>query len=314
MKMVAESRPPRLLLAAEPPEGAALRRLLLAGPARGWEVVEAGSLGEARFIMHFAPCNPLLVDEGLFVREGETALGGAEPSPAWVILLADLPPEVLARVWQRGIHQWLPRRLALTHPNLLAGALSQAARAVEIRGRWRQAEAALRECRRRRDRLVDLIWRASPAEPRTGWLPQRPLLERLEEEIVRSRRYGGALAVALGEVLPPADAGEGNEALSDWAAGQVARGKRRCDVAGSYGPHGFFLLMSQTPAAAAAIGCRRLQRLLEAGRCPPGCRGPRGPTSASPPCRTTPPPPRLLATAEERLEQAKGDGVGPIVD
>ena len=41
------------------------------------------------------------------------------------------------------------------------------------------------------------------------------------------------------------------------------RSKRRCDVAGQYGPQGFMLLLPQTPPEGAVHFCRRLQGLLD---------------------------------------------------
>jgi hypothetical protein len=304
--MLVDETSARLLLAAEPRQGAVLRDLFAAGLLGTWEVAEAESLAQARFALQHAPWDVLLVDEGVYLREeGETLPWVARHSSAWLLLLADLPPQTLLRAWQRGIHQWLPRRATLEHPAILAAAL---ARADGLRRRH-QAEAALLDCQRQRDRLLDLLWQAVPLEPGVGWLSQRHVLERLQEEVVRSKRYGEPLSVALAEVLAPraADLEKGPGALASWTAEQVARGKRRCDLAGPYGPHGFLLLMVQTPAPGGITCCRRLQRLLQDSPSrPPGLRGPLrayfGVATLSDANATGA---RLLAGAEEHLDRAR---------
>jgi diguanylate cyclase (GGDEF)-like protein len=307
-----------VLLAAEPGEGAVLRDLFAAGLLGDWEVAEAESLAQVRFAVQHAAWDVLLVDEGLYLREeGEGLPWVARHSPVWVLLLADVPPRTLLRAWQQGIHQWLPRRATLEHPALLAAALGQAARAGGWRRQGQQAEADLRECQRQRDRLIEMLWRAVPLEGGGGWLTQRHLLERLQEEVARSRRYGEPLSLALAEVLAPraADLEEGPGALASWTAEQVARCKRRCDLAGPYGPHGFLLLMVQTPAPGGIHCCRRLQRLLEESQArPQGLRGPiRAFFGVATLSDTAATGARLLASAEEHLERAKEEGEDRIV-
>ncbi len=316
--MAIETRPSRVLLAAGPGEGAVLRELFAAGRFGAWEAAWAESLAQARFALQHAPADVLLVDESLYLREDGEALGGiVRHFPTCTLLLADLPPEALLRAWQLGIHQWLPRQGTLEHPALLAAALAQAARAGGWRRQQQQAEAALRECRRQRDGLIDLLWRAVPLEAGAGWLSQRHVMERLQEEVTRSQRYGVPLSLALGEVLTPrsVDLEEGAGELAAWTAEQVARGKRRCDLAGPYGPHGFLLLLVQTPAPGGINCCRRLQRLLEDGLGrPQGLRGPlRAYFGVATLSGSTASGARLLASAEEYLEKAREEDSGGIV-
>jgi hypothetical protein len=316
--MAAESGSLRVLLAAEPREGAVLRDLFAAGLLGNWEVTRAESLVQARFALQHAAWDVLLVDEGVYLREEGVALPGmVQHHPVWVLLLGDLPPQTLVRAWQQGIHQWLPRRTALEQPALLAAALGQAVRAGRWRRQQQEAEAALRECQRQRNRLIDLLWRAVPVEAGVGWLTQRHVLERLQEEVVRSKRYGDPLSVALAEVVAPpgVDLEEGPGTLASWTAEQVAQGKRRCDLAGPYGPHGFLLLMVQTPAPGGITCCQRLRHLLEEGPSrPQGLRGPIrayfGVASLSDAVSSGA---RLLSRAEEHLERAKEEGEDRVV-
>lgn len=115
-------------------------------------------------------------------------------------------------------------------------------------------------------RRVNLLWEAAPSEGRVRWYTQRYMLERLEEEIFRSQRYGGPLTVVLGEVDVEEPTrtvrGEAGQAAT-WIVDQISRRKRRSDVAGQYGLQGFMLLLPQTDEDGAAHCCQRLRGHLE---------------------------------------------------
>ena len=98
-----------------------------------------------------------------------------------------------------------------------------------------------------------------------------------------------------------------NPEAGQWVAQRLNRVKRRCDVAGHYGLHGFLLLMVHTPGKGGLTCCRRLQRILEAPAATNA--GPRGPVRA---CfglashgTQTASPQALLRTAEDHLEAAR---------
>ena len=100
------------------------------------------------------------------------------------------------------------------------------------------------------------------AGERFGWYNQRHMLERLDQEAARARRQGGDFTVVLAEVqgarreqLSPAE----TDHLATWTAARVTQAKRRSDVAGQYGPHGFMLLLPGATAvarSAPAGGCK----------------------------------------------------------
>src|SRR5205823_979364 len=95
--------------------------------------------------------------------------------------------------------------------------------------------------------------------------------------------------------------------LASWTAARVTHAKRRSDVAGQYGPHGFMLLLPGTTSMNAVGACRRMQTVLEE---PPALEEtPLPPVHAcfglaafSPSAATVK---ALLRQAEERLEHAK---------
>jgi diguanylate cyclase (GGDEF)-like protein len=294
----------RVLVVADSPE-AALPRLFDAEPLAHYEPVPAESLSAAHFALQHNPCDLLLIDEPVYRREG------AEPF-AWLarrhrlpsVVLTEPTPEAARLAYRHGAGVWLPRGLALEAPELLATALERAGGAAEVQRGARKADESLRMSRRQVDRLVALLWRTLPLDVERRWLSQRHMLERLQEEVSRTQRYGIDLTVALGEVEADEEAWTSSGvAVGDWTADRVARGKRRCDVAGQYGLRGFILLLVNTPPCGGEVCCRRLQTALEDGAPGPGpLRVSFGMASLSADPGNAE---SLLRTAEDRLEAAK---------
>lgn len=309
----------RVLLAGIGPERTALRTQFDAGLFPGWEAVEADGLERARFILQMEPCDVLVLDADLYRTGGADALswlGGPDQTP--VLFLADVTPGLIVEALNQGADHWLPRDLALSCPALLGATLQTAAQLADLRRRAKRAGETLADCRRQVSRLVSLLWEATPAEGRHGWFNQRHMLERLDEEMSRTQRHGGAFTVVLGEVRggrrERISASE-TQQLATLTAARVARAKRRCDVAGQYGPHGFMLLLPGATPVGAVGCCRRLQTVLEE---PPALEEtPLPPVQAcfgaatfSPSSATVK---ALLRQAEERLDRAKS-GIGERVE
>ena len=293
----------RLLIVA-PDDVRRILRSLIAERLSGWDLVEAEGVDRARFALQMDPCDVLLHDGAL---TGGALDWFAEVRPLPVALLTDDTAFYCAAAG-RGATYWLPRAPSLAHPDLLAAVLRRAAGETELRRQVRDTEAALGESRRQVNRLVNRLWEAVPSETGPNWFTQRHMLERLEEEVERVRRLGGPLTVVLGEVMPGAAVGAAADALATWAAEQVGRAKRRCDVAGQYGAHGFMLVLPRTAEPAAVDCCRRLRTLLEQPACE--LRGPLracfGVAALEPDAGGT--VTKLLRRAEERLEAAKDGG------
>lgn len=300
----------RVLLAAAEPARGECRLLFQTNLLRDWEVIEADTLERARFLLQLDPCDVLLLDCSLY-REGGSDdlswLAGQRRAP--VVLLGDGDAETVAEALRQGAHYWLPRELAVHHAAVLAAMLRQAAELGDLQRRGQETSAALEDTRRQVSRLVNLLWEAVPGEGRARWFTQRHMLERLEEEVIRSQRYGGSLAVVLGEVDVAETArtgrGEAGQAAT-WIVDQISRIKRRCDVAGQYGLQGFMLLLPQTDESGATDCCQRLRSHLEQ---PAGKLGPFGPLHVhfgiacfSPAARSVK---SLLCRAEEQLERER---------
>ncbi len=299
--MPANLEPRRVLLAALDADRPQLLAPFAAGEVPGWDALEAGSLDQARFLLRTAPCDAVLLDGGLYRAEGIEGLAWlAGPDRAAVLVLAEAEPDLILGALERGAAAWLPRELGLAHPVLLGTALRRVARLGDLERRADEAARDLHDCRRQVGRLAGLLWEARPGEGPADWYSQRHMLQRLDEEVARARRLGGPLTVVLGEVQP---GGEGAEPA--LAAERVGRAKRRCDVAGRYGLHGFMLLLPRGSQAEALGCCRRLRALLEQ----PSEGGPAPPLHAwfgvaafSPEAATAQ---ALLSRAEERLEKAR---------
>jgi GGDEF domain-containing protein len=301
----------RALIVAGPAEYLALRELLAAAAMPPWELLHADSFERARFVVQHGGCDLVLVDESLYRPDDPGGLSWLAADEAPVLLLADMAPEEAAVALRAGVCQWLPRRLALGHPPLLEAGLAQAARLADrLRSARRTAEAPS-DYRRHVTRLVELLWASAPLDPRTGWLSQRHLLERLQEEAARTARHGTPLSVVLGEVYAGTGGAvfpAGESPLAAWTAERIAHAKRRCDVIGHYGPHGFLLLLPSTSEAGAVAFCGRLRDAL--CDAPPGTAPPVvaafGITSSAADLT----PKGLLRRAEERLEQARSKSGG----
>src|SRR5262249_32084560 len=149
-------------------------------------------------------------------------LGGRAEAP--VLFVCDGTPERVARALAEGVWQWLPRSLVREHPAVLDAALRHAALRRATLPQVRRGDDRPRARRAQATRLANLLWAATPEEGRPRWSSQRHMLERLDEEVSRSRRHGTPLAVVLGEVW----AEEGDEEtppgpveVSRWAAERI---------------------------------------------------------------------------------------------
>lgn len=303
----------RILLAANDQERPLLRALLDYSPWRCWDVTEADTFEQARFLVQMDACDVLLLDSSLLASGdsgGASWLAARMEAP--VLYLAEPTPDVLRGAATPGGYCWLPRSLALANPVLVHAALLQVSRMSELRHELWQAGTALQDCRKRVDRLVGRLWECSPIEGRLHWFSQRTMLERLHEEVARVQRHGGPLTIALGEIAPRTGKCEVEDApqLAAWTAERVSQAKRRCDVAGQWGPTGFMLLLPRTPDQGAAGACHRLRSILEEGPSP--LPGPHiglaarfGVASFSPEIGSSQ---SLLSRAEESLDRARRAG------
>jgi GGDEF domain-containing protein len=298
----------RLLLASNRRDPRALRSLLETPLFDAWEVREADSVERARYVLQMEHCDVLALESALFrASEPEAVARLAARFP--VLLLCEPESSVVVSALRHGVRHWLPRDLALDQPAILEATLRQAAQAAENQRKARVTGEALRDCRRQVERLVSLLWDAVPGDGRQSWFPQRHMLERLDEEIARSRRYGGPLSVAIGEAVAAEGVALSTRTpteLAAWTVARVTNAKRRSDIAGQYGHAGFIVLLPNTAGDGAVRCCRRIRVRLETPppRALPPLRAAFGVVSLSAEAATVK---GLLGRAEERLERAKRD-------
>jgi diguanylate cyclase (GGDEF)-like protein len=293
-----------------------LRTLFARAGLDEWDMADADCLQRARFLLQHNPCDVLLIDESLCPAADPAALAWLAPLgnvPA--IFLAAMEPDTIARAYEAGASICLPRQATLDNPPMLAAALRRAASIGDMSNNLRRSADRLHQCRRQIDRLVHLVWRNVPMDPDQQLLTHRHVLERMQEEVARCGRHGQTFTVAVGEVQAEHAGTDSPDELADWTTSEVARAKRRCDVAGHYGLRGFMLLMVHTPRPGGVSCCRRLQALLEEKARKHS--GPRGPVRASfglssfgPDCATSE---LLLSKAELHLEAAKAGAAGGVV-
>jgi len=315
--MLMEGERRRVLIAAGTKAAESLRHLFAAEPLDQWDTLEADSFSRARFLLQHDPCDVVVVNDDLYEREGGQGL-------AWLAWQGEPPivflggPSALhfQKAYELGASVCLPRQMALDHPPLLATAMEQAFKYGDMHLRYGKTKERLTETRLHVDRLVNMLWRSTARQTDVQWFSQRCMLERLSEELARVERHQIPLTLALGEIQPSEeDSSESGRTVPDWAMELIAKGKRRCDVAGQYGLGGFMLLIVQTPIKGGIHCCRRLQKSIEHPR--ESLRGPHagvhaffgvsstatGKTSAV----------TLLRSAEQNLEAARADNQERLV-
>ena len=255
--MMSERGSRRLLLIASEPLRSVWRALLPAD----WEIGVTGSVEHARLVQHVGACDVVLLSsdrlnttdlettDRLFVKDGSS-----------VVIVAERPDQRVLNAIHAGA-VWVPAVVAREQPELLVAVLHQAMTQARRAG----ASAGSCRCQVRVDRLLELLWQATPGIVPGPWFSQRHMLERLDEEVARTQRDGGPLSVVLGEVhetaADPWDAEQASQ-LHEWTALQIGKSKRRCDVAGQYGLDGFMLVLPRATPEQAKGACRRLRNVL----------------------------------------------------
>jgi GGDEF domain-containing protein len=276
--------------------------------SRRWEAAQADTLEQAQFVTQLHPADAVVLDTVLAGPGFSESLAGlVRDVPAPVVLVGDAEAPLVVEALQRGA-LWLPAEAA-GRPAVLTAVLDQVACIGRERRQALADRAALAESQERIKRLVELLWEATPGEGPARWFTQRYMLERLDEEVARSQRYGVPLSVVIGEMrLEPGEKlrPEHSNRLARWLAECIGNGKRRSDVAGQYGLHGFMLLLPQSSTEQAREACKRMRNLLAD---PPHDDLPRvhacfGLASAPSDVSTVQ---GLLRRAEERLEQELAD-------
>lgn len=301
----------RVLIAVNKTHDGEMKSLFEREPLAGWQPLFADSFSRARFTMRHNPCDALIVHEDLLDAEGAQGL-------AWLTWKKDYPTIFVGqsamafqRAYEIGAANCLPLDMALTHPPLLATVLQQAQKNLQMSTDLERSRIQLVQTRRHIDRLVTLMWRATPHRDDCQWYSEPFMLERLSEELARADRHKIPLSLAIGEL----NEDEREDArLPEWTPELLVKEKRRCDVVGQYGPRGFLILMVHTPKTGGFNCLKRLQTRLES---PEEKSQPRSPLRAFFGLTSTNgdrlSSQGLLRSAEENLEAARHEKLLRIV-
>src|SRR5207237_871001 len=97
---------------------------------------------------------------------------------------------------------WLPPEIVQRCPAVLGALLDQADALGRERHEAARTRSSLADSEAHVERLLGMLWEAIPVEGPSRLFTQRHLLERLDEEVERCRRFKAPLAVVLGELAP----------------------------------------------------------------------------------------------------------------
>lgn len=153
------------------------------------------------------------------------------------------------------------------NPSLLWTVLRQSIRYHAIRQQRKQLADLLRDRDIRVVQLTQKLWRISPYDYRTGWFNQNQILDRLNEELRRAKRYRIPISVALLEFVDFAKTEEqlgpdGSGPLFAQLAQRVRLVTRSTDIVGHYGLDACLFLLTNTSKNGAMRFCERLGRTL----------------------------------------------------
>lgn len=308
--MLADRR--RVLLAVNKTHEGEMKSLFERESLALWQPLFADSFSRTRFTMQHNPCEALVVHEDLLASEGNQGLSWLAWKKDYPTIFVGQSAAHFQRAYELGVQHCLAFDMALSHPPLMATALDHSIKTMDSLRTLRRAKEQLSQTRRHVDRLVTLMWRAAPHYEESQWYSEPYMLERLQEEIARAERHKLPLSLAVGELK---DEEQPDPILPEWTADAIIKTKRRCDIAGQYGPKGFILLMVHTPRTGGMICCKRVQTYLEHSA--ESLPGPRGSVRAFFGMTSTlgerHSPQSLLRSAEENLDAARHDKMLRIV-
>ena len=113
-----------------------------------------------------------------------------------------------------------------------------------------------------------LLKEASRTDPLTGLMNRRRLFERLEEELVRAKRYNEPLSVAMVDIdhfknVNDSYGHQTGDRVLKAIANQLFTNARDVDSVGRYGGEEFLILMPKTDKTGAVVYAERLRAAIE---------------------------------------------------
>jgi diguanylate cyclase (GGDEF)-like protein len=152
-------------------------------------------------------------------------------------------------------------------PTLLWTSLKQSIRYHAIRQHQKRLTDVLRERDTQLIQLTQKLCRVSPYDYRTGWFNQKQIVERIEEEQHRAKRYRMPLTLVLAEFqgLSDFEAREGAAAAGQvftQIAQRTRRVVRQTDVAGHFGLDSCVFLLTNTDKPGGSRFCERIHKTM----------------------------------------------------
>src|SRR5262249_6693990 len=153
----------------------------------GWASLAADSFARARFLLDGPACDVIAVHDSLAGADWHDGLAWlASQTSAPLVLVASFTEDVVLTALAHG-GLWLPPEVVRC-PGVLAALLDQADALGREREEAAQLRTALAQSEAHVERLLGMLWEATPIEGPSRWFSQRHMLERLDEEVERSRR------------------------------------------------------------------------------------------------------------------------------
>jgi diguanylate cyclase (GGDEF)-like protein len=151
-----------------------------------------------------------------------------------------------------------PRELSAEQMRKLQRLARQVMALIELRAKQRDLQAAL-----------ELAERLSREDELTGLFNRRAVMQSLDGEVARARRYGGSLSVLMVDVDHFKRVNDtfghpvGDEVLRQLGS-TMTTNLRRADVAGRYGGEEFVVVLPETPSSGAIALAEQLRQRIGA--------------------------------------------------
>lgn len=254
-----------LVLSSSPDCRSLVRAALGREPLLEYQFAECESLDAARSHLNRHEFDLIVLDTSV---EDVRGFAARRTDAAIVYLARDADAPPLEEVVGAGAVDYFAQNEYDNNPAMLWVALRQSIRYHAIARQRRHLAQVLRERDSQVVKLTQKLWRAAPYDYRTGWFSHQQILERLNEEASRSRRYKLPLSAVLTEFegLSELEARNG-QGFADHVLSQLSQRlrlvTRQTDVVGHYGMDACLVLLTNTDAKGALRFCERIRDVFQ---------------------------------------------------
>lgn len=249
-----------LILSASPDCRSLVRAALGREPLLEYQFAECESIDAARAQLAHHPFDMIILDSSV---EDVRWLASRRNGEAIVFLARSSDSPSLEAVVGAGAIDYFSETEYDANPSMLWLALRQSIRYHAINQQRRHLAKLIRDRDTQVVRLTQKLWRSAPYDYRTGWFSHPQILERLNEEMGRSRRYRLHLTVVLTEFQGlAAIETEHGKTVADRVLTQLAERlrsvTRQTDVVGHYGMDACMTVLTNTDVKGALRFCERI--------------------------------------------------------